>query len=82
MGSCVMLLQQAARAWPLLLPAASLFGVAVFLWLMVYLYLAMRRFYGQGRARTLAKLAVIGVFYAVSLGLMIVLTALVSALTL
>lgn len=82
MGSCVMLLQQAARAWPLLRPAASLFGVVVFLWLVAYLYLAMRRFYGQGRVRTLGKLAVIGVFYALSLGLMIVLTALVSALTL
>jgi Protein of unknown function (DUF3667) len=81
-GSFAMLLQLAARAWPLLQPAAALFGFAVFLWLVAYLYLAMRRFYGQGRVRTLAKLAVIGVFYGMSLVLMITFTALFSALTL
>jgi Protein of unknown function (DUF3667) len=81
-GSFTMLLQLASRAWPVLQPGVSLVGFAVLLWLVIYLYLAMRRFYGQGRVRTMAKLAVIGLFYAISLTLMIAFTALFSALTL
>jgi hypothetical protein len=82
MASFAMLLQQVAHALPVLKPAASLFEFAVFFWLVAYLYFAMRRFYGQRRGRTLSKLAVIGVFYALSLALMIGITAVFSAMSL
>jgi hypothetical protein len=81
-ASVAMLLQMLARALPVLQPAAAVLEVGVFAWLVAYLYLAMRRFYGQGRRRTLAKLAVIGVFYAMSLALMIGLAAVFSAMSL
>jgi hypothetical protein len=63
-GSATLLLQLAGRAWPALAGVASFFLAAVFCWLGVYLFLAMRRFYGQGRRRTFAKLLVISLFYA------------------
>lgn len=81
-GSAVMLVQLAARAWPALSQVASFTVAAMFCWLAVYLFLAMRRFYGQGRRRTFAKLLVISLFYALSLVMMVGLTALYSALTL
>jgi hypothetical protein len=46
-----------------------------------YVYLAMRRYYGNGRALTLAKLAVVGVAYQVFLAIMVGATLLLSALT-
>jgi len=82
MASVPMLLQLLARAVPALQAAFYVLELGVFFWLVAYLYLAMRRFYGQGRARTLAKLAVIGVFYALSLVLMIGFTAIFSAMSL
>ncbi|MCC6631335.1 MAG: DUF3667 domain-containing protein [Gammaproteobacteria bacterium] len=81
-GSAVALVQLAARAWPALSAVASFTVAGMFCWLAVYLFLAMRRFYGQGRRRTFAKLLVISLFYAMSMVLMVGLTALYSALTL
>jgi len=80
MGVLEMLLQLAARNWPALEPVASFIGLMLFCWLLAYLYLSMRRFYGQGRGRTVAKLLVIGTFYAVALALTVSLTAFYSAL--
>lgn len=82
MASWVMLLQLATRALTVIEPVVSFLELAVFFWLVIYLYLAMRRFYGQGRARTLLKLVVISVFYALALVLMIGFTAIYSAMTL
>jgi hypothetical protein len=82
MASGAMLLQLLGRVVPVLQPVASVFEFAVFFWLVAYLYLAMRRFYGQGRALTLAKLFVIGVFYALSFVLMLGITVIYSAITL
>lgn len=82
MASVPMLLQLLARPVPALQPALSVLELGVFFWLVAYLYLAMRRFYGQGRIRTLVKLAVIGVFYALSLVLMVGFTAIFSAMAL
>jgi hypothetical protein len=45
-----------------------------------YVYLAMRRYYGNGRALTLAKLAVVGIAYQVFLAIMVAATLLLSAL--
>ena len=81
LGALVMGLGMAARAWPVLEGASGVADVLVFPWLAAYAFLAMRRFYGQGRGRTLAKLFVIGCFYAVALVLMVTLTVLYSALT-
>jgi hypothetical protein len=81
LGSLAMALGVAARAWPALQGVSSGAVVLVFGWLAVYVYLAMRRFYGQGRWRTLAKLSVIGCFYAMAMVLMITLTVLYSALS-
>ncbi|HMA12246.1 MAG TPA: hypothetical protein VKO83_10190, partial [Steroidobacteraceae bacterium] len=80
-GSAELLLQLASRAWPALAGVASFTLAAMFCWLAVYLFLAMRRFYGQSRRRTFAKLLVIGLFYALSMVLMVGLTAMYSALT-
>jgi len=46
-----------------------------------YVYQAMRRYYGNSRRRTLAKLVVIGTAYQVFLVIMVTATALLSALT-
>lgn len=80
MGTLEILVQLAARQWPVLEPAASVAGTLLFAWLAAYLFLSMRRFYGQGRGRTLAKLLVIGTFYALALALTVMLTVLYSAL--
>lgn len=81
-ASVPMLLRMLASTVPVFQPVVPVLETGVFLWLVVYLYLAMRRFYGQGRRRTLAKLAVIGVFYAASLFLMFGVTAIFSAMSL
>jgi hypothetical protein len=46
-----------------------------------FVYRAMRRYYGNRRALTLAKLAVVGIAYQVFLALMVMATLLLSALT-
>lgn len=50
-------------------------------WLPVYLFVAMRRVYGQGRWTTALKYAFLFVAYNVALGLLLGATALVTALT-
>jgi Protein of unknown function (DUF3667) len=82
MACLVMLLQLGSRAMPALQAVVSLIELPLLIWLVAYLYFAMRRFYGQGRVRTLVKLGVIGVFYALSLVLLITFTALFSAMSL
>ena len=80
MGAIVLLLQAAAAALPALKTVANLAGGLLSVWLFVYLFLAMRRFYGQGRRRTLAKLLVLGMFYGAAMALTVTLTLLFSAL--
>jgi hypothetical protein len=54
----------------------------VWLYLLWYLFRAMRNFYGQGRALTLAKYFTIGFAYTVAGVIVLLLTALYSAVTL
>jgi Protein of unknown function (DUF3667) len=58
--------------------AGNLAAVCYALW---YVYRAMRRYYDNRRALTLAKLAVVGIAYQVFLAIMIMATLLLSALT-
>ncbi len=72
-------------AWPLrrLVPALGpLIGWSVFFYLAWYVFRSMRVVYGQGRARTTAKLAVMVLFYLVFGGLMLIATSLYTAITL
>ncbi|HPF25644.1 MAG TPA: hypothetical protein PK159_03545, partial [Steroidobacteraceae bacterium] len=55
--------------------------VALVIYLSWYLYKAMRRFYGESRARTLTKFAALGVVYTVLMISALVLTVLVSVAT-
>jgi hypothetical protein len=73
-------LQLVMNRWPSLELVSAGISVLLFLWLVAYVYLAMRRFYGQGRWRTFSKLLVTSTFYAMAMMLMFVLTALYSAL--
>ena len=57
-------------------------GVALFAYLVWYLYAAMRNVYGQSRRRTLVKFAAIGFAYVVLGGITLLVTALYSAVTL
>ncbi len=68
-----------------LLPAVASVGdqldTALGFYIVVYLYLALRRFYGQSRRRTLLKAFFIVLVYSVCLVLTLALTTLYSALT-
>jgi hypothetical protein len=57
-------------------------AAAVTLYIAWYAYRSMRMVYGQGRSLTLAKLAVLSLFYLVSGSLMIALVSVYSVLTL
>lgn len=57
-------------------------GIALFFYLVWYLYKAMRTVFGQGRRRTVAKFIVIAFAYLVLGGITMVITALYSAVTL
>jgi len=48
------------------------------LWMMIYIYWAMKRFYAQGWFRTLAKYCVLGFMYSMILGTAFIVTAAVS----
>lgn len=61
---------------------AEWLGIALFFYLVWYLYAAMRRVFGQSRRRTIAKFLVIGFAYLVLGGITLVITALYSAVTL
>jgi len=60
----------------------AILGWAVFLWVVWYLYRAMRVYYAQGRGRTLLKYLFMGNVYLVASITTLVLTALVSVVTL
>ena len=62
--------------------AAGLLGLAVFLYLVWYMFRSMRTVYGQGKGLTVAKLTALSFFYLVFGMLMFVLTFAYSALTL
>jgi hypothetical protein len=81
-GTAVLLVVKAGSVLPWFSFALPLLMAAVYLWLAFYIYFAMRRFYGQGRLRTLLKYSVLGVVYLLALVWMIGLTALFSAATL
>jgi hypothetical protein len=76
-----MLLGLLAHWLPSFSGVASLADVAAAGYAGWCVYRAMRRYYDEGRARTLAKLAVIGITYQLFLIVMIAATLLLSALT-
>ena len=61
---------------------ASLLATAAVLYSLRYLYKSMRNYYGQGRALTLLKFAVLGFAYCVAGFVTFMLTAFVTAVTL
>ena len=67
---------------PFLDPVSGWIKAAFFLWALVYLYRAMRRFYQQGRWLTGVKLVALGGLYVAALMAMMALTLLYSALRL
>jgi hypothetical protein len=62
--------------------AAGVLNIAVFLYLVWYMYRSMRTVYGQGKGLTIAKLAALSIFYFVFGMLMFLLNFAYSALTL
>jgi hypothetical protein len=77
-----LLLLLAGLASALLKPLAGWISGAVTLYIAWYAYRSMRVVYGQGRALTLGKLALLSFFYVVSGALMIGLVSLYSVFTL
>jgi hypothetical protein len=63
-------------------PYKGLLNGAVFVYLCWYMYRSMRIVYGQGRALTLGKLALLSLFYLIFAALMLGLTSAYTALTL
>jgi len=76
-----MLLGMLAHWLPLLRGVASVGDFAAACYAGWYVYRAMRSYYGNRRALTLAKLAVVGLAYQISLAIMVAATLLLSALT-
>lgn len=76
-----MLLGIGAHRLPHLGVVASVGDFAAACYAVWYVYRAMRRYYGNSRALTLAKLAVVGIAYQVFLAIMVAATLLLSALT-
>jgi hypothetical protein len=62
-------------------PLPSLAGLATFGYALWYLYRSMRRYYGQGRALTVAKLVLVGCAYLLFGGVTLLGNLVVSALT-
>jgi hypothetical protein len=75
-----MLLGMAARSLPYLSGVATAGDGAAACYAVWYVYRAMRRYYGNRRALTLAKLAVVGIAYQIFLAIMVGATLLLSAL--
>jgi hypothetical protein len=75
-----MLLGMAARSLPYLSGVATAGDVTAACYAIWYVYRAMRRYYGNQRALTLAKLAVVGIAYQIFLAIMVGATLLLSAL--
>jgi hypothetical protein len=76
-----MLLGMAARSLPYLSAVVTVGDFAAACYAVWYVYRAMRRYYGDTRALTLAKLAVVGIAYQIFLAIMVAATLLLSALT-
>jgi hypothetical protein len=76
-----MLLGMVAHWLPLLRGVASLGDFVAACYAGWYVYQAMRNYYGNRPALTLAKLAVVGLAYQISLAIMVAATLLLSALT-
>ncbi len=76
-----MLLELLSHALAWLNALAALGGIALSCYAVWYVYRSMRRFYGEGRAATLGKLAVISLSYLTFLAVMMAATLLISALT-
>lgn len=60
---------------------AVLTGIAVGIYLPVYLYKAMRRVYGQGRFATVVKFVTLCFAYIIALALMLAVTALIAVIS-
>jgi len=75
------LLSMAAQWLPHLGALETAGNLAATCYALWFVYRAMRRYYGDRRALTLAKLAVVGIAYQVFLAIMIMATLLLSALT-
>ncbi|MFI4865921.1 MAG: DUF3667 domain-containing protein [Steroidobacterales bacterium] len=75
-----MLLGMAARSLPYLSGVATAGDVAATCYAVWCVYRAMRRYYGDRRVLTLAKLAVVGIAYQIFLAIMVGATLLLSAL--
>jgi Protein of unknown function (DUF3667) len=65
----------------LLPPIAPAIRIAATLYVIWYVYRAMRTVYGQGRGRTIAKLLAMSFLYAISAALMFTITIVYSVLT-
>jgi len=76
-----MLLGMIAHRLPHLGVVASVGDFAAACYAVWYVYRAMRRYYGNSRTLTLAKLAVVGIAYQAFLAIMVGATLLLSALT-
>lgn len=74
------LLSRLADVWHPLDSLVRAGGVATIFYAIWYLYVSMRRYYGQGRALTLLKFTLIACSYFVCLLLTLIGTALLSAL--
>ena len=79
--SLFMLLGLAATDWSALELPTTIAKVALFLWLAVYPYRAMRVYYGQTRARTFVKFMGLGIVYFTLLAVVTLLTIVVSAIS-
>lgn len=78
--SLIMVLSAMATAWPAAATATVLARAALIFWLAIYPYRAMRVYYGQGSGWTLLKFAGLGLVYFLLLGMVMLLTLVVSAL--
>ena len=78
--SAEMLLSAAARLAPALKTSSSAFAFAVMGYAVWYVYRSLRRYYGQGRLLTIAKLTIVGLAYLAFLATTLVGTLIVSAL--
>jgi len=76
----MMMLSLLANWLPGLGPVVAIAGVAVFCYSIWYVYRSMRRYYGQGRWLTVAKLAVVSFAYLVFLSITLIGTFILSAI--
>ena len=82
MFSLLMLLSAVGNRWPLLDTLAGVLSFALWLWVLAYPWLAMRRYYGQSRLRTTLKFVVLFTAYSMLLSAVLLGTVVLSALAL